>query len=179
MKMTYVSPTGQKVQASDDPKNTPVIDISSRHSSNQTFPSTSIPNRQSLNNNQLDNNQSQKNYDLTKAEEFRKFIEVEVLKIIKTLVEKGKASKEKIQQIARTTLDLIRPGMTLEELYQNAVRLDDQHSELAPVVYAIMKEYEEKYEKKALSIVQDLIKQKKFEQAQQLVKKVLQFKISS
>lgn len=179
MKMTYVSPTGQKVQASDDPKNIPVVDVSGNNSSNQNSQTTSTTNQQSLNNNQSDNNQNKESYDLTKAEEFRKFIEVEVLKIIKALAEAGKTPKEKVQEIARTTLTLIQPGMTVEELYQNAVKLDDQHSELAPVVYAVMKEYEEKYEKKALNEVQNLIRQGEFEQAQELVKKVLAFKISN
>lgn len=109
-------------------------------------------------------------------EEFRKFIEVEVLKIIKDLAEKGETPEEKIQGIARLTLDLIKPGMTLDQLYQNAVKLDDTYSELAPVVFAIMKKYEETYEKKALDQVSHLVKTGHYDQAQDLVKKVLEFK---
>lgn len=178
MKMTYISPDGKKQQASDNPKNIPVVDISTS-SSNQSSQTISITGKQKLNNNQSDNNQNNQKYDLTKAEEFRKFIEVEVLKIIKKLAEEGKTPREKIQQMAKITLKLIQPEMTLEQLYQNAVKLDDFFPELAPVVFAVMKEYEEKYEKKALNEVQSLIKQGKFEQAQNLVKKVLAFKISN
>jgi len=115
----------------------------------------------------------------TNAEEFQKYIEVEVLKIIKELAEKGQTSKERIQEIARLTLTLIHPGMSLQELYQNAVKLDDQHSELCPVVFRIMKEYEEKYSQKAISSVSHLIKTGKYTEANELVKKILQFKIAN
>lgn len=112
----------------------------------------------------------------TKAGEFRKMIEVEVLKIIKDLAEKGQTPKERIQELAELTLDLIRPEMNLEELYGNAVKLDDRHSELAPVVFKVMKEYEEKYEKNALTHVKQLVKSGDYDKAQDMVKKVLLFK---
>ena len=117
--------------------------------------------------------------EFLKAEEFRKMIEVEVLKIIKDLAEKGQAPKERIQELAQLTLDLIKPGMLLEELYNNAVKLDDRHSELAPVVFKVMKEYEEVYEKNALTHVRQLVKSGHYEKAQDMVKKVLKFKIAN
>lgn len=117
--------------------------------------------------------------NLARADEFRKFIEIEVLKIIKDLAERGKTPKERIQEIARRTLELIKPGMTLEELYQNAVKLDDYHTELAPVVFAVMKQYEQKYEKRAIEQVSAFVRSGKYDEAQELVKKVLEFKISS
>ena len=110
-------------------------------------------------------------------EEFRKFIEIEVLKIIKKLAEEGKTPKDKVRNISQLTLDLIKPGMTMEQLYQGAVKLDDTYSELAPVVSMVMKEYEEKYEKKAIEYVSQLIKSKDYDQAQNMVQKVLQFKM--
>ncbi len=81
--------------------------------------------------------------------------------------------------MAKLTLELIKPGMTLESLYENAVKLDDRYLELAPVVYHVMKQYEEKYEKKALGVVSQMIKQGNYDQAQAMVKKVLQFKIAN
>jgi len=117
--------------------------------------------------------------DFSQSEDFRKYIEVETLKIIKKLAEGGKTEKEKIQAIAQRTLELIRPGMTLEELYLNAVKLDDNFSELAPLVYVIMKQYEERYEKKALESVSQLVRSGQYDQAQEVVKKVLQFKITN
>jgi len=113
------------------------------------------------------------------AEKLRQFIEQEVLKIINNLVEQEGMTKEKIQGIAKMTLELIRPGMKLDELYQNAVKLDDNYSELAPVVVVVMREYEEKYERKALDQVNQLIKSRQFDEAQNVVKKVLQYKIAN
>lgn len=117
--------------------------------------------------------------DYMQAEELRQFIEREVLKLIKNLAEQEEMTKEKIQNVARRTLEFIRPGMKLDELYQNTVKLDDNCSELAPIVVTVMREYEQKYEKKALEQVSLLIKSKQFDQAQEMVKKVLQFKISN
>jgi len=116
---------------------------------------------------------------LNQSEGFRKYIESEVLKIIKTLAEKGETSKEEIQAIAQLTLELIKPGMSIEQLYLAAVKLDDNHMELAPLVYKIMKEYEDKYEKKALDQVTQLVRSRQFDQAEEVVKKVLAFKISN
>jgi len=68
--------------------------------------------------------------------------------------------------------------MPIDELYRNTVKLDDDYSDLAPVVIIVMREYETKYARKALTQVSNLIKTKKFDQAQALVKKVLEYKIS-
>lgn len=112
----------------------------------------------------------------TQAEELRQVIEREVLEIIQKLSETEGVTKEKIQEIAKRTLKLARVGMTLDELYQSAVKLDDNCSELAPVVVTIMRAYEEKYAKKALSQVSQLVKDHQFDEAQDVVKKVLQYK---
>jgi len=48
--------------------------------------------------------------EYTKSEELQKFIEKEVLKLIKNLAEKEGTTKEKIQDIARRTLELIHPS---------------------------------------------------------------------
>jgi len=110
---------------------------------------------------------------------FRNFIEYEAAQLIISLLEKGLINEEKSESLSGLTLSLIRPGMTVEELYLSGVKLDDNNSEMAPVVYKIMKIYEEKFEKKALSQVSALVKNKQFGQAQDLVKKVLQFKINN
>lgn len=117
--------------------------------------------------------------DFIQAEELRQFIEKEVLNIIQKLTEKNESTKEKLQEIARNALTLIRPGLPIDELYQNTVKLDDNCSELAPVVIIVIREYETKYARKALTEVGNLIKTKKFDQAQELVKKVLEYKISA
>ena len=111
------------------------------------------------------------------ADQFRQFIEVEVLKIIKKLADSDASTPEEIQEISQLTLDLIKPGMGIEELYTNAVKLDDRHQALAPVVSAIMKAYETHFEKKAIDQVSSLIKSGQYDDAQNMVKKVLTFKM--
>ncbi len=97
---------------------------------------------------------------IPQAEEFRRLIEMEVLNIIRELVEKDDTPREKIQQIAQTTLQMIRPGMQLTELYQNVVKLDNLHPELAPVVFKIKTEYEEKYHKDIKNLLEFKIQEK-------------------
>lgn len=111
------------------------------------------------------------------ADQFRQFIEVEVLKIIKKLADDHSSSPERIQSISQRTLDLIKPGMSAEELYRNAVKLDDLHSELAPVVFVIMEAYEKNFSTKSIDEVSNLIKNGNYDDAQHMVKKVLAFKI--
>lgn len=114
--------------------------------------------------------------DLEKADKFRLFIEIEVIKILREISLKEGEQDQKIRDIARTVTDLIKPMMTLEELYQSAVKLDDKHPEMALLVFKIMKEYEERYERKALENVSQLVKSGRYDEAQNLVKKVLEFK---
>lgn len=116
---------------------------------------------------------------LTNPEDFRQYIEVEVLIIIKDLSEKGTSTQEHIQEIAKLVLERIKPGMTIEELYLSSVKLDDNFSELAPLVFKIMKFYEDHYEKKALDEVSQMIRSGKFDDAQDMVKKVLMFKVAN
>jgi len=122
---------------------------------------------------------TQFNLNINDQDGFRKFIEFEAATLIISLLEKGAVDEEKAGRLSQLTLDLITPGMSVEELYVNGVKLDDHDPELAPVVYKIMKIYEEKFEKKALSQVSSMIKNKQFGQAQDLVKKVLQFKMNN
>jgi len=53
--------------------------------------------------------------DYMQAEELQKFIEKEVLNLIKNLAEQEGMTKEKVQNVARRTLELIHPGMKLDD----------------------------------------------------------------
>jgi hypothetical protein len=110
------------------------------------------------------------------AEEFRKYIESEVLLIIRQLANSKTTTSDRVKEMARETLLLIRPNMSLEDLYANAVKLDDKFTELAPIVFKIMKKYEDEYSMKAISSVSALIKSGRYDDAQNMVKKVLLFK---
>ena len=108
--------------------------------------------------------------------EFKEKIEREVLKVIHNLAKQKKVSADYLSSMARYTLTLFSKTKTIEEIYKAAVKLDDKYPELAEVVFKIMKEYEEKYEKKAVNLVSSLIKQGKYKEAEDTVKKVLEFK---
>lgn len=114
---------------------------------------------------------------MVKEEQFRRFIEVEVLKIIKELSEQEETKAELLQEIAQFTLEKIQPGMTLEEMYKNAISLDDKYPQLGPIVIKIMQEYEQKYEQKAVDYVSQLIRDKQFDQANSVVQKILEYKM--
>ncbi len=73
------------------------------------------------------------------AEEYRKSIEVAVLVVIRDLASQGQASEERLRGMARRTLALIEPGMSIMKLYQRGVQLDEGYPELGPVVEKIRK----------------------------------------
>ena len=107
---------------------------------------------------------------------FRTYIESEVLHVVNALVQDDSIGLERIEAITDLCLELIKPEMSLEELHAAAVKLDDEYTELAPVVLKVMKNYESKYQKKSLGAVSELIKNKKYTEAEDVVKKVLAFK---
>lgn len=170
--MTFIDPQGNKTAAVPaGTNNIPVVDVSPKVPPAQTIPQPTI---QPI----LNATKSPSSASLH-ADEFCKFIEIETLKIIKDLYVKGATPQERIQGMAKIALELIRPSMSIDELYRNAAKLDDQYSEFAPLVERIMKEYEETYNKKALSQVSHFIKNKQYDEAQNLVKKVLLYKMNA
>jgi hypothetical protein len=174
MQLTYIDPSGKKTQGVPaDSGKIPVVDISQTKSTLTSNP----PISSQISTTQQTSFQEEVKLSTESPEAFRKFIEVEVLKIIKKLAEEGKTPEERLRAMARKTLELIKPGMTVEELFQNAAHLDDQFPELSPVVFAVMKEYEQKYEKKALEQVTKLVKLGKYDEAEAIVKKVLAYKM--
>lgn len=114
--------------------------------------------------------------EYVQAEEFRAYVEREVLSQIRELVLKGTIQKDRVQAMAKEVLLLVHPGMSIDELYMNATKIDDKFSELGPVVIKIMQAYEEKYNKQAVQEVSLLIKKGNYEDAQNMVMKVLMYK---
>lgn len=107
-------------------------------------------------------------------EDKRKAIEVEILKVMKEKLEKGEMDAERAGQIARFTLKVLHPGISLEELYKVVPTLDDQFAELSAVVVPILREYDEKIETLVRGKVEELIRQGHFSEASDLAKKVVQ-----
>ena len=102
---------------------------------------------------------------------------MEVLKIMKQQVSNKDVSQQRIQDMANRVLDIIQPGMDIQELFQNAIKLNDGYPEFDSVVIKLIKEYEHKYKKKAVERVAQLVKSGDLDEAQDVVKKVLEFKM--
>lgn len=111
------------------------------------------------------------------AEAFRKWIELEVLKIMKQQIGKSDVSQQRIQDMANRTLDMIQPDMSVEKLFHSAIELNDGYPEFDSLTIKLIKEYEHKYKGKAVERVSELVKSGDLEEAQDVVKKVLEFKM--
>ncbi|MCA9372343.1 hypothetical protein KC726_05625 [Candidatus Woesebacteria bacterium] len=112
-----------------------------------------------------------------KARSFCDFIEREVLLVLGALTKGEEAiTTQRAREIAKATLAHVNPQMDLGDLYINTIQLNKDFPELAPVVYKVMKEYEDHYHEKAVRHVSHLIKQRQYDQAQDVVMKVLEFK---
>ena len=106
-------------------------------------------------------------------DDIREHIEASVVDLIKQKVEAEEMTEERAQEIAQRVLELLKPGMSLEELYKALPHLDDNFSEIGHIIVPYLKDYEEGVTKKAASRVQDLIKEGRFAEAQQLADRVI------
>ncbi|OGK39933.1 hypothetical protein A3F34_01910 [Candidatus Roizmanbacteria bacterium RIFCSPHIGHO2_12_FULL_44_10] len=112
------------------------------------------------------------------SEDFRQWIEMEVLRIMRELVSRKDVQSKRVKEIANRTLELVRPGMTMGELFQNAIKLNNGYPELDSLVIKLMKEYEQKYKHQAIEQVTNLVENGHYDEAQNVVKKVLEFKMA-
>lgn len=98
--------------------------------------------------------------------DIREQIELSVVEFIKKSQAEGTLSDERSQAISERVLELLRPGMSFEELYKEAIpRLDDTAPELSPIITPYLKEYEENIVKAARQSVSDLIKVGQYDDA--------------
>ena len=111
------------------------------------------------------------------AEAFRKWVEFQALEVIKEVSKKSDVTEKHIQDMAEKVLSLIKPDMDLEELFHNAIKLNEGFPEYDYLVVKLMKEYEQKYNKRAVEEVEHLVKSGQYDQAQDIIKKILEFKI--
>lgn len=107
------------------------------------------------------------------AEELRQTIELKVVELIKTKLNDGTLTEERSQQLSQTVLDLLVPGMSLEELHRAIPKLDDNAPELAPVILPILREYEQNIVQEATPAIRNLIKQGQYGTAANLSHKVI------
>ena len=103
-------------------------------------------------------------------EEYRKNLELNILRIIKEKLLKGEMSADRAKAIARMVLDKLHPPLTLEQIYQIAPSLDDHFSELAAAVLPVLQDHEEEVKKIVTQHAEKLIQSGKFDEATSVLK---------
>ncbi len=106
-------------------------------------------------------------------DEIRERIEAQVVDVIKQKVENEEMTEERAQQLAQRVLELLKPGMSLEELYKVLPKLDDNFSEVSPIIVPYLRDYEQGVTKKAAVQVRDLIVSGHYKEAQDLANRVI------
>ena len=105
-------------------------------------------------------------------DDIRKEIELKVVELLKKKLSDGSMTEERSKIISQTVLDLLKPGMTLTDLYKAIMQLDDTCQELSPIVLPFARQYEEMIAQKATSQVQNYIRTGQYDAAVSLAKKV-------
>lgn len=103
----------------------------------------------------------------------RQQIELNVVELIKEKLSDGSMTEDRAQEISQMVLDVLKPGMSFEELYKVIPKLDDQYNELSPIVLPLIRDYEERIVKEAQKGVQNLIRQGQFDAAVTLAQKAI------
>lgn len=106
-------------------------------------------------------------------DELREEVELKVVEHIKQLLEDGTITEARAQQLSQIALNVLTPGLTLEELYRAIPKLDDTSTELSPVVLPYMRDYEDNVTKQAQETVQELIRQGQYDAAVKLSKQAI------
>lgn len=111
---------------------------------------------------------------MSDAEEYRKKLELDILKIIEDKLKAGQMDTSRAKAIARLVLDKLHPPLTLEQIYEIAPTLDDNFSELASAVLPIKIEHNEKIKTIIAEHAQKLIQAGKTNQATTIIKQTIQ-----
>lgn len=104
-------------------------------------------------------------------DELREQIELEIVEFIKARLDSGEMTDIRAKAVAQRALDILKIGLSFEELYRAIPTLDDTMPELAPIVLPHVRSYETNVTTQALKNVRDLIKQGQFDAAATLGKK--------
>lgn len=106
-------------------------------------------------------------------DQIREHIEETIVALLQTRLEAGTITEERSRQISQIVLELLKPGMSLEELYKAIFKLDDSCPELSGVVLPYAQEYEKDITKKAVDVVTNYIKMGKYDAAAKFAEKVV------
>lgn len=103
----------------------------------------------------------------------REEIELKVVELIKHGVTDGTMTEARGQQISQVVLELLKPGMSWNELYKAIFKLDDSCTELSPVVLPYAQSYEQNIANKASDMVANYIRVGNYDAAVKLAEDVV------
>jgi len=106
-------------------------------------------------------------------DDIREQIELAVVELIKSKLTEGTMTEVRAQQISKTVLDLLKPGMEFIALYKAIFALDDVCTELSPIVLPYADTYEKNIAQKATGMVASYIKVGKYDAAVKLANDVI------
>jgi hypothetical protein len=101
-------------------------------------------------------------------DDIRQDIELKVVELINAGLAAGTMTEARSKQISQLVLSTLRPGMTLEELYSAIFHLDDNATELSPVVLPYARQYEDNVTQRAAEMVKNYIRVGKYDAAVKL-----------
>ena len=110
-------------------------------------------------------------------EEYRKKLELDILKIMEEKLRNGQMDAERAKAIARMVLDKLHPPLTLEQIYQIVPTLDDHFTELAAAVLPVMHEHDARVSEIIAQHAGKLIKMGKVSEATSMLKQTTQSKV--
>lgn len=103
-------------------------------------------------------------------------IEKEIAELLLDKLEHNDLTLERASQIAKFILQSLPENLSNDQVKKIIPKLDDQFFELADIVYKHMNEYEDKYKEDVLQEVNELMKHKHFDQANNLMKQYFRSK---
>ncbi len=101
-------------------------------------------------------------------DDLRGQIELKIVELIKARLADGTMTEEESQAISSRVLELLKPGMSFEELFKAIPQLDDGFPALSPIVAPLMRDYEERIVKEAQKNVIELIHEGQYDAAAKL-----------
>lgn len=107
-------------------------------------------------------------------EEYRKKLELDILKIIEEKLTKGEMEAERAQAIAKLILSKLHPPLTLEQIHLVAPTLDDEFAELVSAVMPVIHDHQKEVEEVVSGHAIKLIQSGKFEQASTIMRQSIE-----
>lgn len=106
-------------------------------------------------------------------EEYRNKIADEIISIIEKKLTARQMDADRAREIARYIVDALQPNLTVEQMRKAVLNFDKRFSELLSVSLGQKNEYDDKIKDIVSNHVSVLLKDGKFDEAYNLVKKAL------